>query len=96
MLLKNLEYPADEAVGEVIHPCTDGIALSVNGELKAKDVDLEESSALSSELIESDRGDVEVQSPLINKRGSLSTSVFVSLTVLSSDSYLQLKRLYLL
>lgn len=69
---ENLEYPAAEA-DKVIDPSTEGIALSMNGKSKSKNVDSEEHSGVSSELTESDGGDIEVQSPMVNKRGSLNT-----------------------
>ncbi|XP_054795196.1 condensin-1 complex subunit CAP-D2-like [Prosopis cineraria] len=59
----------EEAGGEVIDPCNKRIALSKNDKLKSKHVDSEEHSAISSELTESDGGDIEVQSPMANKRG---------------------------
>ncbi|KAI9071126.1 hypothetical protein K1719_046915 [Acacia pycnantha] len=59
----------EEAGDEVIDPCTERIALSKNDKLKNQHVDSEEQSAISSKLTESDGGDIEVQSPLANKRG---------------------------
>ncbi|KAF7819108.1 condensin complex subunit 1 [Senna tora] len=63
--------PADEAVSEVIDSCTEGIALSMNDKSNYKHADREEHSGVSSELTESDagEGDIEVQSPMVNKRG---------------------------
>ena len=60
---------AEETDGQVIDPCTEETALSSNDKSKAKLVKSEEHSGASSELIDSDQGDAEVQSPMVNIRG---------------------------
>lgn len=69
MLADDLLFSADEADGEVIDAGTEETnTLSLNGKSQSKPVS-EAYSGASSELIESDQGDIEVQSPCIKTRG---------------------------
>jgi len=62
----NLVFSADEADGEVIDTSTEGTnTLSINGKSSSKHVP----EASSSESIESDHVDIEVQSPMVETTG---------------------------
>lgn len=60
-----------ETDGEVIDSCVEGMTEHVNDVSKSVSSESEEHSGASSELTESEPGDVEVQSAKTNIRGSL-------------------------
>lgn len=75
--LSNLELLVDETEGEVFNPSTEGMTRHVNGSSNSKVMESDEYSNASSELIESEPAETEVQSAKVNIRGSPSFILFV-------------------
>lgn len=73
--LSNLESIVDETDGEVYNPSTDGITQPVNGSSNPEFAESDEFSNASSELIESEPAEDEVQSAQVNIRGSQSSDI---------------------